>query len=523
MSVPGSTLPRSRKGAYFRVTCRKHGIASPIVNFAYSREVLEPMLQELASDPDVGDVTVEASTDWVELIQWIDRRGFGADQFEPALSKAITALVGRGDASGLARTIDIAATRVPYQRLARFMEVQLTAYAVEQWAAGNREQIHQFYDEFETHANALAPDRRIPEPRTIVENEPLALPPFVRAHKETLLKRGTPPLRITLALNGHVYAKVDGKLIPGRKDEIHDYLLNGAATAGHQIRHIDTGRITYDHPEYQGLEYLPAADTVVAKLKRQAPDIVMIDCNHIPGPAGLTEERITAIRAGGETRIVGFIHDFHGDNGLAKCRYWAPQCDIILTVEPKTEIPAGLVGKVQLVFESVFWRRPRIPRRTGTVFFSGTPRLDRLAFLSALREIGATGDYSFMNRGTTRSFSMDDYRDRLAAHQFIVNSGQRTSLVFLPRHHINIVTGRAYEALFSGCCLFEKAGSGLSHFANPGQHYIEFNTVADLKEKFSTFNADPVLTLDMSARAQKLCSEYYSPAAFWNLVSHSVR
>jgi hypothetical protein len=503
---------------YYRIITKRVDEPEPSLYVVYSRDALEPILRSAKENPLVENVTVEAKTDWPDFIAWLASRKTPMARFEPALTCAIKALVNAFLASDLLAVIDIAKPLVAHDRLSRSLEVELTNFAIRAWATGNQSRIHTFYAELESHLPMVSSAGAQFEARRTKTDR--GLPPFIEDHHDVLLRKDGNRARIVMAMPRYVLSVRTGQATLGREEEFLDYLLVGAESAGHEPHHIDTTRINTGHDLPELGDGNASVDSAIAEIRRFAPDLVVLDANFVPDPVSDARRFIAKLRELKGLKVVGLVHDFYGSSASGKYAFWKDFCDLLLTVEPSSYFSMAEPALMKLHFLPAFWRRVDGSRETKSLFFSGTPRMDRLAYTAALADAGANIEWNYLNRRSLQSLTVTQYRNAFSRNRFALNSGRRKSFAITEEDQITITTGRSFEAIFAGCCLLERKGSSLDHFFTPGEHYCEFDGVEDLMVQFAALREYPERAHRIADAGRAISEKYYTPSAFWNLVLH---
>lgn len=84
------------------------------------------------------------------------------------------------------------------------------------------------------------------------------------------------------------------------------------------------------------------------------------------------------------------------------------------------------------------------------------------------------------------------------------------------------IRGRVWEALLSGCLLFEEAGSSAEEFFSPGMDYVSFCDVDDLAQKIRYFQEHPGEAEAIARHGMSVAREKYPPERYWKAVFEAV-
>jgi hypothetical protein len=502
---------------YFWIVVTHHDGKPANRILARSSEGLTRMVAQLAADANVATFSVKPSEDWIGLLRWMRDTKVDAREFEPVLSRALLGAINACDAGEVRRVLSIAAPMVAHYTISRYLDVQMTNKVARLFRGEEFAKIADFYRGLEDGPEKIveSPPRNTPAGNHhSVEREP----GFLRDNQALLTRDATGPKRILFIENEFIHHKDEDRLVAGREEEVHQYLIKGAESLGHEVHHLDATGCSYDHSNFKGAEHFLGADDLIDEAISIDPDIIFMDFNYAPVEGGFTPDRLARLRAGTRAALAGFVHDNYPPAGLGKCRYWGQHADLILTVEPSMTYPDDLRPKTNLVFIPIFWNRGAPDRDRQTAYFSGTPRTDRTAYIAALRASGLPATSSFMNRANLESFTTEQYRRNLESHGFVVNSGSRSSIPIDARQQAHIVTARTFETIYAGAILLEKSGSMIDYFFTPGEHYEKFETIDDLVDVVRTLNNEPERRDALAANAQTFMDTHYNARGFWNLV-----
>lgn len=85
------------------------------------------------------------------------------------------------------------------------------------------------------------------------------------------------------------------------------------------------------------------------------------------------------------------------------------------------------------------------------------------------------------------------------------------NLVMRPDHeHTRIVTGRTFEVLMSGSLLIQESAPGMGYFFIPGEHYLEFTTIAELHALVDFITENREEAEQIRQRGHQFACDHYS-------------
>jgi hypothetical protein len=160
------------------------------------------------------------------------------------------------------------------------------------------------------------------------------------------------------------------------------------------------------------------------------------------------------------------------------------------------------------------FRRPsakRPPDSIGRYNFVGSVavyNLLRVIWWAELGRRGAPVDFFETQHGAPVQRTDQDFVDLLVSYRGAVNFNRR-------RNGARILTGRTVEILVAGGLLIEEAHAGAGYFLQPGTHYFEFATLADLLALIDALDRDPERRAAVRAAGHAWAKRWFSGDYFW--------
>jgi tetratricopeptide (TPR) repeat protein len=308
-----------------------------------------------------------------------------------------------------------------------------------------------------------------------------------------------------------------------KHDLTHSFLAAAAAT-GIECLHIPADAVSY--PMFMTPEKRRAASAVLADIAERVaafrPDIVVVDGNATGDADTINIAWLAQLRRRTPFDVVAFIPDNYGD--MERLRYWLEIARLLVHFEPSSErIPGVAAEKSALCFvppAPEFQPGEAGAARDIACFFAGSATSGALGYRTLWLAAAMSGvegcRFSFSDRTAARAIDLAAYADLHRRAKIALNVGYR------PNGRV-IVTGRTYEAIHSGCLLFEQAQSRLSDFFIPWRHFVPFADADDLVGKLRYFTQDDGLRDEIARQGAAFAEEHYNAKYFWPYVLQQVK
>jgi hypothetical protein len=121
---------------------------------------------------------------------------------------------------------------------------------------------------------------------------------------------------------------------------------------------------------------------------------------------------------------------------------------------------------------------------------------------------GFPGLYLVHDRSSAKALSVSDYRAHLCRSRMVFNNGTITA-------NQRILTGRAFETIYSGALLLEESGNDLDQLYLPWVHYLPFANVHQLTALAQYVQVREDIRQAITERALAWTRTYFAPADFW--------
>lgn len=311
---------------------------------------------------------------------------------------------------------------------------------------------------------------------------------------------------VLIAMNAFV--RGDRTALP---EELRLYTAEAARTLNLPVGLFDTDGMTYPGAEAPPPERRRA---LAAHIAATRPDIVLFDANYIgrDDDDGLNRPFVAALKRQFGFRAVFLLPDAWGGDGVARVRYWHPVADLIVYFEPGFPAPdhgpeAGRFLLVPIPVSSIFDDDGQERTRDLESCFVGTLYCDRVYWLSLLKHF-CPGIHLVIGNRTSQSPDHAAFAAILRRSRIAFSFGHRGQ-------GLHIVTGRTFEAMRSGCLLFEQEGSRLDAFFIPYRHYIPFRDGDDLLWKLDFFQRHEEYRQRIATAGRRHLTRHYAPENFW--------
>jgi hypothetical protein len=148
------------------------------------------------------------------------------------------------------------------------------------------------------------------------------------------------------------------------------------------------------------------------------------------------------------------------------------------------------------------------PVRAHDICLIGSDGRSRDLYARILQDMGFGGFYRLHNRTTINALTTEAYRREMASARLVFNNGFNSNTE-------SIVTGRAFEAIYSGAVLLEESGSDINQLFAPFVHYIPVAGVHQLMHFAGFMIRHEAERLKMASRAKDFALRRYAGPYFW--------
>lgn len=239
-------------------------------------------------------------------------------------------------------------------------------------------------------------------------------------------------------------------------------------------------------------------------------------------------ETLLAIRDHTNIPVMALHYDIIKPSFQRLCRAYLPGLDGVVTTDSPFEDLASTASEATIRFlwtplpKSLYW--PTDAKRRFDIGFVGRDALhyqQRRHYLNGLREAGT--EVTLRGHGYGEPLSIEAMVEFLRSCKIVLNFSA-TAIIspwersdnlapgFREAHHVKV---RVFEAIACGALLFESRNGVTPTFFKPGEHYVEFSSLPDLREKL-TYYLENVDARQKIARAgTEYYQAHYSGERFW--------
>lgn len=295
--------------------------------------------------------------------------------------------------------------------------------------------------------------------------------------------------------------------------DFKDHWVDSAISAGLVTKHFWGDLISY--PGLIPVSASTAAGELTELFKQICdfyPDAIFFDACFIGNDKTVNPEFLNMVKAKTGAKCIGFMADAWGNNWKTIGEYWKSAADLLVQMMPPIpDRPASLYSSPYPCNPKNFYSIPEEQRDIDISFF-GTSYNWRVPFLQEaikrLQELGLKCAIRGHNR-TNDCPDMAGYANIMRRSKMVMDFTMRYT-------GEKIITGRAWQALSSGCLLLEEGRDPLNFFFNPDEHYVTFNTPHELCALIQKFAADPEERQRIARAGWEHHQENYTPNIIWS-------
>lgn len=306
--------------------------------------------------------------------------------------------------------------------------------------------------------------------------------------------------------------------------EFEDYFVKTALQEGIQAEIFHTDLISYPN-------FIKDADIAQKRLQelreyvaKIRPHVILFDANYIGNQNTVNPYLLNELRQNTGTKIVGFIADAYGDHGRSLVNYWAEQSDLLLHNAPggPTVLHDPFAEKTVLI---------PIPLDRSQ-FYRGRDQSYDISFVGSYE--GALRPFwlsHVMKIATQHSMTkcvipharlahecpdFNEYARILRHSRIAMNFSSR--ILTGKNSSTRILTGRAWQAIATGCLLFEEENEPIKTFFTPFVHYIPFANVSQLKAFLLFFHTHEDYRKRIADAGNDWYNAWYSNERIWSYI-----
>ncbi|WP_156612462.1 glycosyltransferase family protein [Paramagnetospirillum marisnigri] len=322
-----------------------------------------------------------------------------------------------------------------------------------------------------------------------------------------------PDLRVLLVTIGHA----------SLPNDVAEQFAGSAAVAGvHLDIHFDTALLRPTLFRGGDDEVRRRVEAFIARLERERPDVVVVDCAAPLILRGLNPATLADLKRRLGFRLACVARDAHLST-LPLLDAWLPACDTMITFDPLSPLLRPAPGRqcekvLPLPVPSLHGHfLDRRERDLGLTFVGGCSWEMRHMVLAVLmtEDVGFSALYGHRRRLETPDTAA--YAEVLTRSRAVLNVSRHT-------REEHLVTGRVWEAIAAGAVLLEQDNPATAAFLTPWRHYLPWSNPEDAVHMAHFINRRPDLAARIAAEGHAWMRRHYGGRQFWAaLLGHVTR
>ena len=300
------------------------------------------------------------------------------------------------------------------------------------------------------------------------------------------------------------------------RNDIADVFVDSASAIGMEVHRSKAAPfLLYDDRNIRsGEEFLHGLSLLQSEIAAVQPDLVLMDGNFMGGPRTLRPEHFRTFGRD-QYRLGVIIPDLYDAQPNNLFDYWGECADAVIYFNQRTTHVAAAHHRAK----GFYW--PGLPFDPGMFAYDpkrirdhdfciiGTNGRWRDLYVRILQDMGFGGFYRLHHRSAGEALTTQAYRRELAKARLVFNNGYNSSTE-------SIVTGRVFEAIYSGAVLIEEAGSDINRIFAPFVHYMPVAGAHQLMHCADYMIRHEDRRREMSERAHDFASRHYAGPFFWS-------
>jgi hypothetical protein len=300
------------------------------------------------------------------------------------------------------------------------------------------------------------------------------------------------------------------------RNDVADIFANSALAFGMDVHRSAAAHLLLhdDQNARSDNEFVRGLSLLQFEIETLQPNLILMDGNFIGRDRTLTPNYFTG-PGRGNYRLVVTIPDLYDAQPNNLFDYWGACADAVVYFNQRTTHVATTQHRDKgfywpgLPFDPAMLAHDSQQQLVHDFCLIGSNGRSRDLYARILQDMGFGGFYRLHRRSNAQAVSVEAYRRELAAARLVFNNGFNSNTE-------SIVTGRVFEAIYSGAVLLEESGSDIDQLFAPFVHYIPIAGVHQLMHFADFMIRHDDERSQIAKRAKDFAARHYAGKYFWS-------